>query len=71
MKKYILSFIALAVVCTSCSDFEDMNNDPFSVDINKAEPEYFLNNSILGLNRIPILQNVLSSFTGKLQQDST
>ncbi|CAM3043756.1 SusD/RagB family nutrient-binding outer membrane lipoprotein [Chryseobacterium flavum] len=53
MKKYILSLITLAVVCTSCNDFEDINNDPFSVDINKAEPEYFLNNSILGAQQDP------------------
>ncbi|WP_353151412.1 SusD/RagB family nutrient-binding outer membrane lipoprotein [Chryseobacterium sp.] len=53
MKKYILSFIALATVCTACNDFEDINNDPFSVDINKAEPEYFLNNSILGAQQDP------------------
>ncbi|ROH98502.1 SusD/RagB family nutrient-binding outer membrane lipoprotein [Chryseobacterium sp. G0240] len=53
MKKYILSFIALATVGTACNDFEDINNDPFSVDINKAEPEYFLNNSILGAQQDP------------------
>ncbi|ALR31558.1 susd and RagB outer membrane lipoprotein domain protein [Chryseobacterium sp. IHB B 17019] len=53
MKKYILSFFALAVLSVSCNDFEDINNNPFSVDINKAEPEYFLNNSILGAQQDP------------------
>lgn len=53
MKKYILSFLAVTVLSVSCNDFEDINNDPFSVDINKAEPEYFLNNSILGAQQDP------------------
>ncbi|MCJ7933631.1 MAG: SusD/RagB family nutrient-binding outer membrane lipoprotein [Chryseobacterium sp.] len=53
MKKYILSCIALVTVCTACNDFEDINNDPFAVDINKSEPEYFLNNSILGAQQDP------------------
>jgi hypothetical protein len=53
MKKYILSFFALTVLSVSCNDFEDINNNPFSVDINKAEPEYFLNNSLLGAQQDP------------------
>ncbi|WP_284460022.1 SusD/RagB family nutrient-binding outer membrane lipoprotein [Chryseobacterium sp.] len=53
MKKYILSFIALTTFCCACNDFEEINNDPFAVDINKSEPEYFLNNSILGAQQDP------------------
>jgi len=53
MKKYILSFFALTVLSVSCNDFEEINNDPFSIDINKSEPEYFLNNSLLGAQQDP------------------
>ncbi|MDR6373175.1 hypothetical protein J2795_004458 [Chryseobacterium bernardetii] len=53
MKKYILSFFTIGLLCTSCNDFEDINNNPFAVDANKAEPEYFLNNSILGAQQDP------------------
>ncbi|WP_276875219.1 SusD/RagB family nutrient-binding outer membrane lipoprotein [Chryseobacterium joostei] len=53
MKKYILSLITLTAVCTACNDFEDINKDPFSVDVGKSEPEYFLNNSILGAQQDP------------------
>ncbi len=53
MKKYILSCIALVTLCTACKDFEDINNNPFVVDLNKSEPEYFLNNSILGAQQDP------------------
>ncbi|WP_185142138.1 SusD/RagB family nutrient-binding outer membrane lipoprotein [Chryseobacterium pennipullorum] len=53
MKKYIISFLALATVLSSCNDFEDINKNPFAVDIDKAEPEYFLNNSILGAQQDP------------------
>ncbi|GEN69817.1 SusD/RagB family nutrient-binding outer membrane lipoprotein [Chryseobacterium rhizosphaerae] len=53
MKKYILSLITLAACCTACNDFEDINKDPYSVDISKSEPEYFLNNSILGAQQDP------------------
>jgi len=53
MKKYILSFFTIGLLFTSCNDFEDINNNPFAVDANKAEPEYFLNNSILGAQQDP------------------
>lgn len=53
MKKYILSLITLTACCTACNDFEDINKDPYSVDISKSEPEYFLNNSILGAQQDP------------------
>ncbi|MDW9379701.1 SusD/RagB family nutrient-binding outer membrane lipoprotein [Chryseobacterium sp. JV558] len=53
MKKYILSLFTIGLLCTSCNDFEDINNNPFAVDANKAEPEYFLNNSILGAQQDP------------------
>ncbi|MGE8511616.1 MAG: SusD/RagB family nutrient-binding outer membrane lipoprotein, partial [Chryseobacterium culicis] len=53
MKKYILSFFTIGLVCASCNDFEDINNNPFAVDSNKAEPEYLLNNSILGAQQDP------------------
>lgn len=53
MKKYILSFFTIGLLCTSCNDFEEINNNPFAVDANKAEPEYFLNNSILGAQQDP------------------
>ncbi|MDR3023891.1 SusD/RagB family nutrient-binding outer membrane lipoprotein [Chryseobacterium sp.] len=53
MKKYILSFFTIGLLCTSCNDFEDINNNPFAVDTNKAEPEYLLNNSILGAQQDP------------------
>ncbi|MCD9617008.1 SusD/RagB family nutrient-binding outer membrane lipoprotein [Chryseobacterium gleum] len=53
MKKYILSFFTIGLLCTSCNDFEDINNNPFAVDANKAEPEYLLNNSILGAQQDP------------------
>jgi hypothetical protein len=53
MKKYILSFFTIGLLCTSCNDFEDINNNPFAVDASKAEPEYFLNNSILGAQQDP------------------
>jgi len=53
MKKYILSFFTIGLLCTSCNDFEDININPFAVDANKAEPEYLLNNSILGAQQDP------------------
>ena len=43
----------MTVLSVSCNDFDDINNNPYSVDINKAEPEYFLNNSILGAQQDP------------------
>lgn len=47
-----------------------MNNDPYAVDINSAEPEYFLNNSILGAQQDPNIAERTLSCIGKLLQDN-
>lgn len=38
---------------TSCSDFEDINKNPTDANIDQVEPEWFLNNAIVGAQMNP------------------
>lgn len=54
MKKYILpAVIASTFFLTNCSDFDKINVDPYSANADQVQPEYFLNNSILGAQQDP------------------
>lgn len=54
MKKYIISvFAGTLLLFSGCKDFEELNTDPLSANIDQVQPEYFLNNSILGAQQDP------------------
>ncbi|MDV2446842.1 SusD/RagB family nutrient-binding outer membrane lipoprotein [Elizabethkingia anophelis] len=54
MKKYILpSIFASALFLTNCSDFDKINVDPYAASADQVQPEYFLNNAILGAQQDP------------------
>ncbi|MDQ1806314.1 SusD/RagB family nutrient-binding outer membrane lipoprotein [Chryseobacterium sp. CKR4-1] len=54
MKKYIITLLVLIFVAFSgCKDFEEINTDPLSANIDQVQPEYFLNSSILGAQQDP------------------
>lgn len=45
--------LALGAVATSCSDFEEVNNDPLSTGADKIKPYYSLGGSIIGAQQDP------------------
>ncbi|MBK1898273.1 SusD/RagB family nutrient-binding outer membrane lipoprotein [Chryseobacterium paridis] len=54
MKKYIIPALAATLLTFSgCKDFEEINTDPLSANIDQVQPEYFLNSSILGAQQDP------------------
>jgi hypothetical protein len=56
MKNYIsktLLIFGLAVGISSCSDFEEVNSDPFAANEEQVQVEYFLNNAITGAQQNP------------------
>lgn len=54
MKKYILpSIFTSALFLTNCSDFDKINVDPYAASADQVQPEYFLNNAILGAQQDP------------------
>ncbi|ANF51026.1 susd and RagB outer membrane lipoprotein domain protein [Chryseobacterium glaciei] len=54
MKKYIIPTLAIcSLFLLGCNEFEEINVDPLSPNIDQVEPEYFLNNSILGAQQDP------------------
>jgi hypothetical protein len=56
---------ATAVVMCGCSDFEDINKDPSAAGIEQVMPEYFLNQSIIGAQMNPHIQERLFVLTWK------
>lgn len=56
MKNYIsktLLIFGLAVGISSCSDFDEINEDPFAANEEQVQVEYFLNNSITRAQQNP------------------
>lgn len=54
MKKYIIPALAsIFFTFSGCKDFEEINTDPLSANIDQVQPEYFLNSSILGAQQDP------------------
>ncbi|MBI6117580.1 SusD/RagB family nutrient-binding outer membrane lipoprotein [Salegentibacter maritimus] len=56
MKNYInktLLAIGLAAGLSSCSDFEEINEDPFAANEEQVQVAYFLNNAITGAQQNP------------------
>jgi hypothetical protein len=45
--------VALAAVMTSCSDYEEINTNPFAANDDQVQVEYFINNSIIGAQQNP------------------
>ena len=48
-----LGVLALASLATGCSDFEDLNHDPNKAEDTQVQPQWFLNNSIIGAQMNP------------------
>ena len=49
MKNKILAgMFSMAALFSSCSDFQEINEDPNQVGEEKVKPEWFLNASIIG-----------------------
>lgn len=44
----LAGFFSAAALFSSCSDFQELNEDPNQVDESKVKPEWFLNSSIIG-----------------------
>ncbi len=53
MKKYIIPSLIACIALSGCNDFEEINVNPLSPNVNQVEPQYFLNNSILGAQQDP------------------
>ncbi|ASK30899.1 SusD/RagB family nutrient-binding outer membrane lipoprotein [Chryseobacterium sp. T16E-39] len=53
MKKYIIPTLIAFLTLSGCKDFDEINVDPLSPNANQVEPQYFLNNSILGAQQDP------------------
>ncbi len=45
--------LTLSLSAVSCSDFEDLNKDPFAAGADQTQIEYFINNSIIGAQQDP------------------
>src|SRR5699024_8182577 len=46
-------FAAVLVLFTSCSDFEEINEDPYAASEEQVMPEYLLNSSMVGAQMNP------------------
>ena len=56
MKKIINSsgiLLAALMLSTSCSDFEEINENPYAATADQVQVEYFINNSIVGAQQNP------------------
>lgn len=56
MKKFIYSsgiLLTALMLSTSCSDFEEINDNPYAATIDQVQAEYFINNSIVGAQQNP------------------
>lgn len=48
-----LFFTAVTIMVSSCSDFEDLNEDPTAASEEQVQVEYFINNSIISAQQNP------------------
>lgn len=75
MKKYIIPILtASLIILSGCNDFEELNTDPLSANVDQVQPEYFFNNSIIGAQQDPNIAErvfVLSWKTAARQHLST
>lgn len=55
IKKVIVPSFAVMLTATSCSDFVDLNKDPYMANENQVQVEYMINNSIVGAQQDPHL----------------
>lgn len=56
MKKYIIKLSVLgllSVLSVSCNRFDEINTNPVAASSEQVQPEYFLNNSIIGAQQDP------------------
>lgn len=53
IKRYSLSALIVALLLTSCSKFEEINEDPYLVTEDQVQVEYFINGSIVNTQMDP------------------